>query len=155
MTCMASHDGLTSTPGLRLDLWRLRHHIDPLWFWYTPSRHLSKAEWHAKSHQCSLLADHRILQVFFHRYARAPANFNRLQRRMLHPLRSWASATLQNMVVPQCQDPPNSQLGDEPQWYPAGHLRYCVRYWRLRKVHSCPGELGPNCRRKMLGRKRL
>ena len=155
MTCMASHDGLTSAPGLRLDLWRLRDHIDPLWLWYTPSRHLSKAEWHAKSHQCSLLADHRILQVFISRWVRTSANSNRLQRWVLHSLRSRASPTLQNMVVPQRQDTPNPQLGDEPQWYLASHLRYCVRHWRLRKMHSCPGELGPNCRREMLGRKRL
>lgn len=51
---------LTECLDLRLDLWHLCRHLHTLWVWYTPSRHLGEAQWHERSHQCRLLADHGI-----------------------------------------------------------------------------------------------
>jgi len=61
MTCGSPGNELTSFPDFWLDLWRLRHHIDPLWFRDAPSLHTGTAKWDAKSHQCGLLADYGIL----------------------------------------------------------------------------------------------
>ena len=58
-------------------------------------------------------------------------------------IRSRASLTLQDMAVPQRQDPPNSQLGNESQRRLAGHLRHSLHRRRLRKVHSRRGKLEP------------
>ena len=55
------------------------------------------------------------------------------------------------MAVPQRQNPPNSQLGHEPQRYSASHLRHSLHRRRLRKMRSRRGKLESYSRSDMLG----
>jgi hypothetical protein len=61
MTSERSENELTSVADFWLDLGRLRHHIDSLWVRHPPGGHTRAAKRNAEPHQCSLLADHRIL----------------------------------------------------------------------------------------------
>jgi hypothetical protein len=75
-----------------------------------------------------------------------------IQRWLLYAFRRRTSPPLQNLAVPQCQDPQDSQPRNEPQRHPAGRLRHSLRHRCLRKMHSCRRELGSYRRRDLLGR---
>jgi hypothetical protein len=61
ITSERSENELTSVADFWLDLGRLRHHIDSLRVRHPPGGHTRAAKRNAEPHQCSLLADHRIL----------------------------------------------------------------------------------------------